>query len=241
MWLSPSKTENPNRVVIELLLVPGRRLRRRRPYFVSCDNQMCDLTLASSASEEDMGLLFGRVSVRLRGNVAFCGGSHAVPNVAGIGEDVRGGIGGPGSDARATRRSRGVRRLVREASHARSGCGGRSPRASTGCSGATTPTSARWGSECPRTAGAARAGCSNWHWWPRKPADAWPPFPSPRPRPRPALLGRLREKELLEPVLRGSLIVSLGYAARPGIGAHAGRRGDRRRSAGPRWRLRWST
>src|ERR1700712_1294290 len=65
MWLSPSKTENPSRGVIEFLLVPGQsalpqaRPHQRRPSGMR-------QTLASSAKKEDMPILFRRLSVQQR-------------------------------------------------------------------------------------------------------------------------------------------------------------------------------
>jgi hypothetical protein len=41
MWLSPSKTGNPNRAVIELLLVPVKSAIQTDA-LIAVDNQMCD-------------------------------------------------------------------------------------------------------------------------------------------------------------------------------------------------------
>jgi alkylation response protein AidB-like acyl-CoA dehydrogenase len=160
-----------------------------------------------------MGLLFGRVSVRLPVTWSFAAGGTAVPNVEGVGEEYEEEL----VDLALTREQRAVREAF-AALFEKQATPQRVRRAeSTGFDGLLWRHYADIGAlgiGVPSDCGGGEGGLLELALVAEEAGRRLAPIPVAETAAAARLLGRLREKELLEPVLRGSLIVSL--ATQPG-------------------------
>jgi alkylation response protein AidB-like acyl-CoA dehydrogenase len=160
-----------------------------------------------------MGLLFGRVSVRLAVTWPFAAGGTALPNVEGVGEEHEEEL----VDLALTREQRAVREAF-AALFEKQATPQRVRRAeSTGFDGLLWRHYADIGAlgiGVPSDCGGGEGGLLELALVAEEAGRRLAPIPVAETAAAARLLGRLREKELLEPVLRGSLIVSL--ATQPG-------------------------